>query len=67
MRPTSGGQVVEVDDLAIGFRTAPKQGTLADLTRPEEQPDRKQPKGLRRVPQNLFVGSPEPHFWQYFS
>ena len=67
MRPTPGGQVVEIDDLAVGFGAAPKEGTLADLPRPEEQPDRKQPEGLGGAPQNLFVGSPKPHVWQYFT
>ena len=67
MCPTPGGQVVEIDNLTVGFGAAPKEGTLADLPRPEEQPDRKQPERLGGAPQNLFVGSPKPHVWQYFT
>ena len=67
MRPTPGGQVVEIDDLSIGFSATPKQGTLTDLSGPQKQPDREQPERLGWASQNLLVGSSEPHVWQYCS
>ena len=65
MRTTSGDQFVEIDDLPSGFGTTPREGTLADVSRPEKQPDREQSECLGRASQNLLVGSSEPHVWQY--
>ena len=65
MRTTSGDQVVKIDDLPSGFGTTPREGTLADLSRPEKQPDREQSECLGRASQVPLVGSSEPHVWQY--